>query len=354
MPGGLDGTAMPAAHGTVVVPWPATLPMEVWKSEEAGWNRNPGSPGDGIGKQLLSMAEIKGTEPAEAPSRRQEMAWDDDGSLLMDRRLSHWRHLQSGIAPPCHWVNRSISHEVDSKSDSKCSMSGILQKARLEWRYRLWTSFCGGSPKDYMLLAEGWLCMREHIPACQFMEQTWPCKGDEKSWWEKRYTTHLVRPQIPRFWENVPEPQSADGEGLPGHWGDRPHWQCSACDVPWPESRRWESAGAVFWEMNSPAHWHFHGRSIGSRKSRLKSSSCCRFWRHICTQHAILSRPVWECAQSELEAGRSCPSSKMLMIQAGACLTRTSKVAAFLRKLSHGPPHSSEGRHGYLQMEELQ
>ena len=78
-----------------------------------------------------------------------------------------------------------------------------------------------------------------------FMEQTRIAKEMRKSDEQRNVPAHLVRPRY-LVWENVPGAfSSAEGEDFRAVIEEIVRIKYSACDVPRPESGRWESAGAV-------------------------------------------------------------------------------------------------------------
>lgn len=103
---------------------------------------------------------------------------------------------------------------------------------------------CGGSPCQDLSVAgqrAGLAGERSGL----FMEQTRITKEMRKSDEQRNVPAHLVRPRY-LVWENVPGAfSSADGEDFRAVIEEIVRIKYSACDVPRPESGRWESAGAV-------------------------------------------------------------------------------------------------------------
>ena len=103
---------------------------------------------------------------------------------------------------------------------------------------------CGGSPCQDLSVAgqrAGLAGERSGL----FMEQTRITKEMRKSDEQRNVPAHLVRPRY-LVWENVPGAfSSADGEDFRAVIEEIVRIKHSTCDVPRPESGRWESAGAV-------------------------------------------------------------------------------------------------------------
>ena len=103
---------------------------------------------------------------------------------------------------------------------------------------------CGGSPCQDLSVAgqrRGLAGERSGL----FMEQTRIAKEMRKADEQRNVPAHLVRPRY-LVWENVPGAfSSAEGEDFRAVIEEIVRIKYSACDVPRPESGRWESAGAV-------------------------------------------------------------------------------------------------------------
>jgi DNA (cytosine-5)-methyltransferase 1 len=103
---------------------------------------------------------------------------------------------------------------------------------------------CGGSPCQDLSVAgqrAGLAGERSGL----FMEQTRITKEMRKADEQRNVPAHLVRPRY-LVWENVPGAfSSADGEDFRAVIEEIVRIKDSTCDVPRPESGRWESAGAV-------------------------------------------------------------------------------------------------------------
>ena len=104
---------------------------------------------------------------------------------------------------------------------------------------------CGGSPCQDLSVAgqrAGLAGERSGL----FMEQTRITKEMRKADEQRNVPAHLVRPRY-LVWENVPGAfSSAKGEDFRAVIEEIVRIKDSTCDVPRPESGRWESAGAVF------------------------------------------------------------------------------------------------------------
>lgn len=103
---------------------------------------------------------------------------------------------------------------------------------------------CGGSPCQDLSVAgqrAGLAGERSGL----FMEQTRITKEMRKSDEQRNVPAHLIRPRY-LVWENVPGAfSSAEGEDFRAVIEEIVRIKYSACDVPQPESGRWQSAGAA-------------------------------------------------------------------------------------------------------------
>ena len=105
-----------------------------------------------------------------------------------------------------------------------------------------------------------------------FMEQTRIAKEMRKSDEQRNVPAHLVRPRY-LVWENVPGAfSSAEGEDFRAVIEEIVRIKYSACDVPRPESGRWESAGAALlgdefslaWRVMDAQFW-----GVAQRRRRI-------------------------------------------------------------------------------------
>lgn len=130
---------------------------------------------------------------------------------------------------------------------------------------------CGGSPCQDLSVAgqrAGLAGERSGL----FMEQTRIAKEMRKADEQRNVPAHLVRPRY-LVWENVPGAfSSADGEDFRAVIEEIVRIKYSACDVPRPESGRWESAGAVIlgtefslaWRVMDAQFW-----GVAQRRRRI-------------------------------------------------------------------------------------
>nr|WP_242996385.1 DNA cytosine methyltransferase [Clostridium indicum] len=104
------------------------------------------------------------------------------------------------------------------------------------------------------------------------MEQTRIAKEMRKADEQRNVPAHLVRPRY-LVWENVPGAfSSADGEDFRAVIEEIVRIKYSACDVPRPESGRWESAGAALlgdefslaWRVMDAQFW-----GVAQRRRRI-------------------------------------------------------------------------------------
>ena len=105
-----------------------------------------------------------------------------------------------------------------------------------------------------------------------FMEQTRIAKEMRKADEQRNVPAHLVRPRY-LVWENVPGAfSSAEGEDFRAVIEEIVRIKYSACDVPRPESGRWESAGAALlgdefslaWRVMDAQFW-----GVAQRRRRI-------------------------------------------------------------------------------------
>ena len=130
---------------------------------------------------------------------------------------------------------------------------------------------CGGSPCQDLSVAgqrAGLAGERSGL----FMEQTRIAKEMRKADEQRNVPAHLVRPRY-LVWENVPGAfSSADGEDFRAVIEEIVRIKYSACDVPRPESGRWESAGVVIlgtefslaWRVMDAQFW-----GVAQRRRRI-------------------------------------------------------------------------------------
>ena len=130
---------------------------------------------------------------------------------------------------------------------------------------------CGGSPCQDLSVAgqrAGLAGERSGL----FMDQVRVVKEMRKADEQRNVPAHLVRPRY-LVWENVPGAfSSADGEDFRAVIEEIVRIKDSTCDVPRPESGRWESAGAVIlgtefslaWRVMDAQFW-----GVAQRRRRI-------------------------------------------------------------------------------------
>ncbi|WP_109709256.1 DNA cytosine methyltransferase [Faecalicatena contorta] len=130
---------------------------------------------------------------------------------------------------------------------------------------------CGGSPCQDLSVA-GQRAGLAGARSGLFMEQTRIAKEMRKSDEQRNVPAHLIRPRY-LVWENVPGAfSSAEGEDFRAVIEEIVRIKYSACDVPRPESGRWESAGAVLlgdefslaWRVMDAQFW-----GVAQRRRRI-------------------------------------------------------------------------------------
>ena len=130
---------------------------------------------------------------------------------------------------------------------------------------------CGGSPCQDLSVA-GQRAGLAGARSGLFMEQTRIAKEMRKSDEQRNVPAYLVRPRY-LVWENVPGAfSSAEGEDFRAVIEEIVRIKYSACDVPRPESGRWESAGAVLlgdefsmaWRVMDAQFW-----GVAQRRRRI-------------------------------------------------------------------------------------
>lgn len=130
---------------------------------------------------------------------------------------------------------------------------------------------CGGSPCQDLSVAgqrAGLAGERSGL----FMEQTRIAKEMRKADEQRNVPAHLVRPRY-LVWENVPGAfSSADGEDFRAVIEEIVRIKYSACDVPRPDTGKWQSAGAVLlgtefslaWRVMDAQFW-----GVAQRRRRI-------------------------------------------------------------------------------------
>jgi DNA (cytosine-5)-methyltransferase 1 len=130
---------------------------------------------------------------------------------------------------------------------------------------------CGGSPCQDLSVAgqrRGLAGERSGL----FMEQTRIAKEMRKADEQRGMPTHLIRPRY-LVWENVPGAfSSAEGEDFRAVIEEIIRIKYGSCDVPRPESRRWQSAGAAVlgnefslaWRVLDAQYW-----GVAQRRRRI-------------------------------------------------------------------------------------
>ena len=130
---------------------------------------------------------------------------------------------------------------------------------------------CGGSPCQDLSVA-GQRAGLAGARSGLFMEQTRIAKEMRKADEQRNVPAYLVRPRY-LVWENVPGAfSSAEGEDFRAVIEEIVRIKYSACDVPRPESGRWESAGAVLlgdefsmaWRVMDAQFWE-----VAQRRRRI-------------------------------------------------------------------------------------
>ncbi|MFR2804950.1 MAG: DNA cytosine methyltransferase [Faecalispora jeddahensis] len=130
---------------------------------------------------------------------------------------------------------------------------------------------CGGSPCQDLSVA-GQRAGLAGARSGLFMEQTRIAKEMRKADEQRNVPAYLVRPRY-LVWENVPGAfSSAEGEDFRAVIEEIVRIKYSACDVPRPESGRWESAGAVLlgdefsmaWRVMDAQFW-----GVAQRRRRI-------------------------------------------------------------------------------------
>ena len=130
---------------------------------------------------------------------------------------------------------------------------------------------CGGSPCQDLSVA-GQRAGLAGARSGLFMEQTRITKEMRKVDEQRNVPAYLVRPRY-LVWENVPGAfSSAEGEDFRAVIEEIVRIKYSACDVPRPESGRWESAGAVLlgnefslaWRVMDAQFW-----GVAQRRRRI-------------------------------------------------------------------------------------
>lgn len=191
-----------------------------------------------------------------------------------------------------------------------------------------------------------------------FMEQTRITKEMRKVDEQRNVSAHLVRPRY-LVWENVPGAfSSADGEDFRAVIEEIVRIKYSACDVPRPESGRWESAGAAILGDEFSLAWRvldaqFWGVSQRRRRIFLVADFGGTTAPEILFEQDSLFGDTAESGSQR--QGAAAPAQGGTDDTGGACLTPWDVQSRRIFEETGTWPslYSGEGcGHGYIQTEE--
>jgi len=216
---------------------------------------------------------------------------------------------------------------------------------------------CGGSPCQDLSVAgqrAGLAGERSGL----FMEQTRIAKEMRKADEQRGIPTHLIRPRY-LVWENVPGAfSSTEGEDFRAVIEEIIRIKYSSCDVPQPESGRWQSAGAAIlgdefslaWRVFDAQFW-----GVAQRRRRIflvADFGGCTAPQILFEQNRLFGNPAQSRGSGQGTAttieGGSDDSS-------GACLTPWDVQSRRIFEETGTWPalYSGQGGgHGYIQTEE--
>jgi DNA (cytosine-5)-methyltransferase 1 len=216
---------------------------------------------------------------------------------------------------------------------------------------------CGGSPCQDLSVAgqrAGLAGERSGL----FMEQTRIAKEMRKADEQRNVPAHFIRPRY-LVWENVPGAfSSADGEDFRAVIEEIVRIKYSACDVPRPESGRWESAGAVILGTEFSLAWRvmdaqFWGVAQRRRRIFLVADFAGTTAPEILFKQDSLFGDIAESGSQG--QGAAAPAQRGTDHTGGACLTPWDVQSRRIFEETGTWPSlygGEGGGHGYIQTEE--
>lgn len=216
---------------------------------------------------------------------------------------------------------------------------------------------CGGSPCQDLSVA-GQRAGLSGERSGLFMEQTRITKEMRKSDEQRNVPAHLVRPRY-LVWENVPGAfSSADGEDFRAVIEEIVRIKYSACDVPRPESGRWESAGAVVLGTEFSLAWRVMDAQFWGVAQRRRRIFLVADFAGLTAPEILFKqdRLFGDIAESGSQGqGAATPAQGGIDDTGGACLTPWDVQSRRIFEETGTWPslYSGEGGgHGYIQTEE--
>ncbi len=216
---------------------------------------------------------------------------------------------------------------------------------------------CGGSPCQDLSVAgqrAGLAGERSGL----FMEQTRITKEMRKADEQRNVPNYLVRPRY-LVWENVPGAfSSADGEDFRAVIEEIVRIKDSSCDVPRPESGRWESAGAVFLGDEFSLAWRVLDAQFWGVAQRRRRIFLVADFGGLTAPEILFKQDslFGDTAESRSQGqGASAPAQGSADDTGGACLTPWDVQSRRIFEETGTWPslYSGEGGgHGYIQTEE--
>jgi DNA (cytosine-5)-methyltransferase 1 len=216
---------------------------------------------------------------------------------------------------------------------------------------------CGGSPCQDLSVAgqrAGLAGQRSGL----FMDQVRIVKEMRKADEQRNVPAHLVRPRY-LVWENVPGAfSSADGEDFRAVIEEIVRIKHGSCDVPRPESGRWESAGAVVLGTEFSLAWRVMDAQFwGVAQRRRRIFLICDFAGLTAPEILFKQDSLFgDLAESGIQGqGAASPAQGGSDDTGGSCLTPWDVQSRRIFEETGTWPslYSGEGGgHGYIQTEE--
>jgi DNA (cytosine-5)-methyltransferase 1 len=216
---------------------------------------------------------------------------------------------------------------------------------------------CGGSPCQDLSVAgqrAGLAGERSGL----FMEQTRIAKEMRKADEQRGIPTHLIRPRY-LVWENVPGAfSSTEGEDFRAVIEEIIRIKYSSCDVPQPESRRWQSAGTAIlgdefslaWRVLDAQFW-----GVAQRRRRIflvADFGGCTAPQILFEQDRLFGNPAQSRGSGQ---GTATTTERSPDDSGGACLTPWDVQSRRIFEETGTWPALYSGQcggHGYIQTEE--
>lgn len=216
---------------------------------------------------------------------------------------------------------------------------------------------CGGSPCQDLSVAGARTGLAGERSGL-FMEQTRIAKEMREADEQRNIPDHLVRPRY-LVWENVPGAfSSADSEDFRAVIEEIIRIKDSACDVPRPDTGRWESAGAAFLGDEFSLAWRvLDAQFWGVAQRRRRIFIVADFGGHTAPEILFKQDGLFGNTQESRSPwqGAAAPAQGSTDDTSGACLTPWDvQSRRIFEEIGTWPAlYGGEGGgHGYIQTEE--